>query len=84
MARDRVAPFLETIEQACIETSVLSVIEAMRIFGYVSEDEYSKLTTGWTKMTRFSMVRIDGAETIELARENKLPQDPEEILPREY
>lgn len=72
---------METIEQACINSSVLGVIEAMRIFGYVTEDEYSKLTTGWTKMTRFDFVRTDKAETIELAR------DPEEIpgmIPREY
>jgi hypothetical protein len=73
------------VQQACAENDVLSIIEAIRIFGYVSEDEYSKLTTKWTRMSNAATIRKDGAVTIELARER--PQDPEEIpgmIPRDY
>jgi hypothetical protein len=94
MARDRLAPFLKMVQQACAENDVLSVIEAIRIFGYVSEDEYSKLTTKWTRMSNAARIRTDGAVTIELARLGLTPlnmhdsgtDDPEEIpgmIPRE-
>jgi len=78
MARDRIVPFVKMIEYAVHEqSSVLGVIEAMRLFGYVNEIEYSELTTVYTQHA--TMVRHDGAETIPLAR-----MTPEEILPREF
>jgi hypothetical protein len=82
MARDsRVEAFIKTTEQAVVTGSVMSVFEAMRLFGYINEMEYSELNTAWLRMTRHPSVRSDGAETIELAR---TPIDPEEILPKEY
>lgn len=82
MARDgRVEAFIKTAEQAVVTNNVMSVFEAMRLFGYINEIEYSELNTVWLRMTRQPSVRSDGAETIELAR---TPIDPEEILPREY
>lgn len=81
MARDRTVPFVHMINNAIANGDAMSVIEGMRIFGYVDEMEYSKLTTAWARMTSGVIVRTDGAETIELAR------NPEEIpgmIPKEY
>ncbi len=81
MARDKAIAFVHMINNACASGDAMAVIEGMRIFGYVNEIEYSKLTTAWTKLTSGTIVRHDGAETIELAR------DPSEIpgmIPKEY
>ena len=82
MARDRVVPFMKMIEHAVhVQSSVLGVVEAMRMFGYVNEIEYSELTTVYAQQTQTHMVRHDGAETIPLARSYN---SPEEILPSKY
>lgn len=62
------------------EQGTRTVIEAFRLFGYISEMEYSALNTELTNAVG-NTVRSDGAETIELAR---MPKDPEEILPKEF
>lgn len=82
MVRDRVNPFLRTIEKACVNADVRGVIEALRMFGYINEIEYSELNTEYSLHTQETMIRKDFAETLELARTP--PKDPEEILPREY
>lgn len=94
MARDRVVPFVKMIEDACDKTSVQTVFEAMRLFGYINEQQYSELNTAWVRMTAIPSVRSDGAETIELSRMKKRPQaddfvgltkeEKEDILPREH
>jgi len=63
-------------------SSVRDVIEAMRVFGYINEHQYSELNTGYTQMTHAPSVRSDGAETIELARDpvDTIPG----MIPREY
>lgn len=89
MVRDRTSPFLKSI--AASATDVRAIVEALRIFGYINEMEYSELNTELTVLTT-EMVRGDGAETIELARHNMTPLndsgvDPDEIpgmIPREY
>jgi hypothetical protein len=82
MVGSRVEPFLRMIEDAMFNRmSVLSVIEAMRLFGYINEIQYSELNTAWVKITQAVPVRSDGAETIELARD---PQDIPGMIPREY
>ena len=81
MARDKTIPFIHLINNACATGDAMAVIEGMRIFGYVNEIEYSKLTTAWTQITQGVLVRSDGAETIELAR---MPKDPEDVLPKEF
>jgi len=73
-----------------------AIVEALRIFGYINEIEYSELNTELTILST-EMVRADGAETIELARrleEHGLKplnmhgeEDPADIpgmIPREY
>jgi hypothetical protein len=60
------------------KNSVFTVVEAMRVFGYINEQQYSELTTAYQRMAHAPSVRQDGAETIELAR------NPEKILPGEY
>lgn len=82
MARDnRLSPFLEMVQEAVHNKDVRSIIEAMRIFGYINEIQYSNMNTQWSRITESSMVRTDGAETLELSRS---PRDPEEILPSIY
>jgi hypothetical protein len=82
MAGNRVIPFLRMIEDAvAIHPSVQSIIEAMRMFGYINEIQYSELNTEWVKMTTPVNVRSDGAETIELARD---PQEIPGMIPREF
>jgi hypothetical protein len=82
MVGNRVEPFLRMIEDAvALRPSVHSVIEAMRLFGYINEQQYSELNTAWVKMTTPAHVRSDGAETIELARD---PQDIPGMIPREF
>lgn len=84
MARDRVTPFVKMVEDACVRTSVQGVFEAMRMFGYVNEQQYSELNTTWMKLTASTQVRSDGAETIELARFGLRPlnmHDSEDIPP---
>jgi CheY-like chemotaxis protein len=69
-------------------------VEALRIFGYINEIEYSELNTELTILDH-EMIRMDGAETIELARHNMTPlnmydsgeEDPADIpgmIPKEY
>lgn len=78
MARDKVIPFVRMIDHAA---NAQTVIEAMRIFGYINEQQYSELNTAWVMMTQQLVVRSDGAETIELARN---PEDIPGMIPREY
>jgi hypothetical protein len=59
-----------------------SIVEALRIFGYINEMEYSELNTELTILQR-EVVRGDGAETIELARRGD-PEDIPGMIPREY
>lgn len=80
MARDRVSPFLNTIAKST--SDVRSIVEALRIFGYINEIEYSELNTEITILQR-EIVRADGAETIELARRGD-PADIPGMIPREY
>lgn len=82
MARDRVTPFVKMIEDACVRTSVQTVFEAMRLFGYINEQQYSELNTTWQQMTSVPSVRNDGAETIELSRMKKT-SDPETLMRQE-
>jgi hypothetical protein len=86
MARDtRVESFVKMVERAVNETSsVMTVFEAMRLFGYITETQYSDFNTTWMRLTKAPSVRSDGAETIELARRPNLPEDPEDILPSIY
>ena len=88
MVRDRTSPFLKTIAKST--SDVRSIIEALRIFGYINEVEYSELNTELSIITT-EMIRSDGAETIDFARNNITPlnmhDDPDEIpgmIPREY
>jgi hypothetical protein len=82
MVRDnRLSPFLDMVQEAVHNKDVRSIIEAMRIFGYINEIQYSDMNTQWSRMTQSSMVRTDGAETLELSR---TPRDPEEVLPSIY
>lgn len=84
MARDRAVSFLKTIEQS--NKDPRGVVEALRIFGYINEMQYSELNTELTILDH-EMIRSDGAETIELARTATMYQDVEEIpgmIPREY
>lgn len=82
---DRVAPFLRMVETAVPQNNnVQIVIEAMRIFGYINEIQYSELNTTWVRMQNLISRRSDGAETIELSREPQVPKDPEDILPSQY
>lgn len=67
-SEEMVRPFIKMVEDACVRTSVQTVFEAMRMFGYVNEQQYSVLNTTWVRMTTPSHARNDGAETIELAR----------------
>jgi hypothetical protein len=59
-----------------------AIVEAMRIFGYINEIEYSGLNTELTILST-ELVRSDGAETIELARRLD-PEDIPGMIPREY
>lgn len=84
MARDRANSFLRTIQVS--STDPRGVVEALRIFGYINEIQYSELNTELTILTT-EMIRSDGAETIELARTVSMYNDPEEIpgmIPKEY
>lgn len=97
MARDRAVSFLKTIEQSAKD--MRSIVEALRIFGYINEMEYSELNTELTILLQ-EFIRTDRAETIEFARFNdkivdfkKEPDleqayiDAEDIpgmIPREY
>lgn len=65
-----------------------AVVEQMRVFGLIQEQQYSAMNTIIT--TNYSgSVRKDGAETLELGRASANPQlkeygisvDPERILP---
>jgi hypothetical protein len=60
------------------KNSVYTIIEAMRVFGYINEQQYSELNTTFQQQTHAPSVRQDGAETIELAR------NPDKVLPGEY
>jgi hypothetical protein len=88
MVGNRANSFLKTIEQS--SSDMRAIVEAMRIFGYINEIEYSGLNTELTILST-ELIRADGAETIELARKPiDLEQayiDAEEIpgmIPREY
>lgn len=90
MARvDRASNFLKTIEQSTKD--LRAVIEALRIFGYINEIEYSELNTELTILSH-EMIRTDRAETIEFARTRLIPvPDGEDavdvipgMIPREY
>jgi len=94
MARNTASSFLKTIEQS--SKDMRAIVEALRIFGYINEIEYSELNTELTILST-ELVRADGAETIELARrldEHGLKplnmhgeEDPADIpgmIPREY
>jgi ribosomal protein S8 len=65
MARNTASSFLKTIEQS--SKDMRAIVEALRIFGYINEIEYSELNTELTILST-ELVRADGAETIELAR----------------
>ena len=86
MARNRADAFLKTIQVS--STDPRAIVEALRIFGYVNEMQYSELNTELTILST-EMIRSDGAETIELVRKpiDMRPivvLDPEDILPGEY
>jgi hypothetical protein len=88
MARDRTESFLRMISET---GQPQTVIEAMRLFGYINEIQYSELNTAWIKMTAPVSFRTDGAETIELARHPKVGMaaeldwaEAEKILPSLY